>query len=68
MDDLTQTCMDKDTIESFCGCIGSAGSSESAAQAFCNRAKTDKKLNEEDLTDLKTALMDDEESCCDCEC
>ncbi len=68
MDTLTQTCMDKETIDSFCDCIGGAGSADPAAQTFCSRAKTDKNLNEEDLADLKTALMDDEESCCDCEC
>jgi len=39
-----------------------------AALAFCNRAKTDKNVTGEDLTELKMALMDrkEDEACCDC--
>ena len=69
MNTLFQKCMDIDTVGSFCDCIAGGESADPAAQAFCNRAKTDKKITGEDLADLKTALMDQEdEACCECEC
>jgi len=69
METLSYKCMDIDTVGSFCDCIAGGESADPAAQAFCNRAKTDKKITREDLADLKTALMDQEdEACCECEC
>ncbi len=68
MDTLTQNCMDKETVDSFCGCIGGNASADPAAQAFCTNAKNDPRITGEDLAELKMALSDDEGSCCDCEC
>jgi len=70
MGTLSNKCMDIDTVGSFCDCMGGGESADPAAQAFCNRAKIDKKITDEDLADLKTALMDQEEdeACCECEC
>jgi len=66
---LSDKCMDKDTVDSFCGCMAGEERTNQAAQAFCNRAKTDKTLTPEDLADLKMALLDEEdESCCECGC
>jgi hypothetical protein len=66
---LNETCMDKDSVESFCDCIGGSGSADPTAQAFCNRAKSDARITKEDLEDLKMALTDEEdESCCECAC
>jgi hypothetical protein len=60
-------CMDKDTIDTFCGCIANEKAEESAATAFCNRAKNDKNISGEDLAELKIALLDiEDDSCCEC--
>jgi hypothetical protein len=67
MDRLTETCMLIDKVDSFCDCIGGDESADPAAQAFCSRADIDKKITDEDLADLKTALLDEEdEACCEC--
>jgi len=60
-------CMDINSVGSFCDCIAGEAAVDAAAQAFCNRAKTDNNITGEDLTELKMALMDlEEETCCDC--
>ena len=61
----SQKCMDIDTVGSFCDCIAVDETADPAAQAFCNRAKTDKNITEEDLAELKLSLME-EDACCDC--
>jgi len=67
---LSYKCMDIDTVGPFCDCIAGGESADRAAQAFCNRAKIDKKITDEDLADLKIAVMDQEENeaCCECDC
>ena len=62
-------CVDINTVGSFCDCISGEEPVDPAAQAFCNRAKTDKNITGEDLAELKMALKDLEEDdacCCDC--
>ena len=69
MKTLSEKCADINTVGSFCGCIAKDESADPAAQAFCNRAKTDKNITGEDLAELKMALSDleeDEACCCDC--
>jgi len=68
MKTLSRKCSDINTVGSFCDCIASEGSVDPAAEAFCNRAKTDKNITGEDLAELKMALSDleDEGCCCDC--
>jgi hypothetical protein len=69
MEKLFQKCADINTVGSFCDCITGEESVDPAAQAFCNRAKTDKNITGEDLAELKMALTDmeeDEACCCDC--
>jgi hypothetical protein len=62
-----QECVDFNTVGSFCDCIVGEGPVDPAAQAFCNRAKTDKNITGDDLAELKMALMDMEDgACCDC--
>ncbi len=69
METLSQKCADINTVGSFCDCITGEESVDPAAQAFCNRAKTDKNITGDDLAELKMALMDQEdEACCDCSC
>jgi hypothetical protein len=70
METVTEKCMPIDTVGSFCDCIGGEETADPAAQAFCFRAETDKKITNGDLADLKAALTDSEEdeSCCECEC
>jgi len=60
-------CVDSNTVNSFCDCIAGEEAVDPAAEAFCNRAKTDKKITGKELAELKMALMDPEdEACCDC--
>jgi len=60
-------CVDSNTVNSFCDCIAGEKAVDPAAEAFCNRAKTDKKITGKELAELKMALMDPEdEACCDC--
>ncbi len=67
METLPQKCVDIKTVGSFCECIAGKEPVDPAAQAFCKRAKTDKKITGEDLAELKMALMDlEEETCCEC--
>jgi hypothetical protein len=67
MDTLNKKCVDNNTVGSFCGCIAGDEAADPAAKAFCNRAKTDKKITGEDLAELKMALSDiEEDACCDC--
>jgi hypothetical protein len=64
---LSQICSDINTVSSFCDCIAGEETVELAAQAFCNKAKTDKNITGDDLADLKIALMAlEDEACCDC--
>lgn len=66
MEKLTK-CVDNNTVGSFCDCIASGAPVDPAAEAFCNRAKTDKNITGEDLAELKMALMDlEDDACCDC--
>jgi len=67
MDTLSKKCLDNTTVGSFCACIAGEESADPAAQSFCNRAKTDKHITNEDLTELKMALTDPEDDAC-CEC
>ncbi len=62
---LPQKCMDIDSVVPFCDCIAGEESVDAAAQAFCNRAKTDKNITNDDLAELKIALMEDD-VCCEC--
>jgi len=67
METLPQKCVDINTVGSFCDCIAGYEPEGSAAQAFCNRAKTDKNITGEDLAELKMSLMDPEDDeCCEC--
>jgi len=68
MKTLPEKCAGIDTVESFCGCISDEEHVDPAAKAFCNRAKTDKNITNEDLSELKMTLMDREEddACCEC--
>jgi hypothetical protein len=67
MDTLSRKCMDRDTISSFCDCIGREEPVNTTAQSFCTRAKADPTVSEKDLIALKMALLDQaEDSCCDC--
>jgi len=61
-------CEDINTVGSFCDCIANEELVDPAAETFCNRAKTDKNITDEDLAELKMALMDreEDEACCDC--
>ena len=69
MDTRLDTCVNNNTVDSFCDCIAGDESADPAAKAFCNRAKVDKNITGEDLADLKAALSDlDDEACCDCGC
>ena len=66
METLPQKCVNINTVGSFCDCIVGEEAVDPAAQAFCNRAKTDKNIIGEDLAELKLALMDlEDEACCD---
>jgi len=67
MGKLSQECADIKTVSSFCGCIAGDETADPAAQAFCNRAKTEKNITGDDLDELKIALMGlEDEACCDC--
>jgi hypothetical protein len=67
MDTLSQKCGNINTVSSFCDCIAGEETVDPAAQAFCNRAKTDKNITGDDLSNLKIALMDlEDDVCCDC--
>ncbi len=66
MDLRSKNCMDIDTVGSFCDCIAGDETADQAAQAFCNRAKTDKNITGEDLAELKIALIGEDDACCDC--
>ncbi len=67
MKTLPKKCEEIESVSSFCDCMAVEDPSNSAAQAFCNRAKTDKNITGEDLTELKMSLMDEEDGAC-CEC
>jgi hypothetical protein len=67
MDTLSKKCKDINSVGSFCGCIAGEESVDPAAEAFCNRAKTDKNVTGEDLAELKKALVDlEDDDCCGC--
>ena len=65
MEVILQKCLGIETVDSFCDCIAGEEPADPAAKAFCNRAKTDKNVTDEDLAELKMALADDD-ACCDC--
>jgi len=65
METLPQKCVYIDTVDSFCDCIEREKPVDPAAQSFCSRAKTDKNITDENLAELKMALMEDD-SCCEC--
>jgi hypothetical protein len=67
METLPQKCVDINTVGSFCDCIAEHELVDSAAEDFCNRAKTDKNITVEDLAELKMSLTDPEDDVC-CEC
>lgn len=58
METLSQKCADTNTVSSFCNCIAVEETVDPEAQAFCNRAKIEKNITGDDLTDLKMALLD----------
>ncbi len=58
MDILPRKCADINTVGSFCECITAEGPVDPAAVAFCERAKTDKKITGDELSELKKALRD----------
>jgi hypothetical protein len=67
METLPEKCMDINTVGSFCDCIAGEEAVDAAAEAFCSRTKNDKNITDEDLAELKIALMDmEDDSCCDC--
>jgi hypothetical protein len=67
MKTLPDKCVDINSVGSFCGCIAGVESVDPAAEAFCNRAKTDKNITGDNLAELKMALMDlEDEACCEC--
>ena len=60
-------CVDSNTVNSFCDCIAGEEAVDPAAEAFCNRAKTDKKITGKELAELKMALMNlEDDACCEC--
>ena len=60
-------CVDINSVGSFCDCIAGGEAVDPAAEAFCNRAKTDKNITGDNLAELKMALMDlEDEACCEC--
>ena len=60
-------CVDNNTVGSFCDCIADDETVDPAAEGFCNRAITDKKITGEELAELKMALIDlEDDACCDC--
>ena len=67
MKTLPDKCVGINSVGSFCGCIAGEESVDPAAEAFCNRAKTDKNVTGDNLAELKMALMDlEDEACCEC--
>jgi hypothetical protein len=69
METISKKCATINTVGSFCDCIAGDETADPAAQAFCNRAKTDNKITGEDLAELKMALSDlDEDDACCCDC
>ena len=67
METLPKKCVDINTVGTFCDCMAGEEPVDPAAEAFCNRAKTDKNITGEDLAELKMALMDlEDDACCDC--
>ena len=67
METLPKKCVDINTVCTFCDCMAGEEPVDPAAEAFCNRAKTDKNITGEDLAELKMALMDlEDDACCDC--
>jgi hypothetical protein len=71
MEALSQKCADINTVSSFCDCIAGEENVDSAAQSFCNKAKTDKNVTGDDLAELKIESMDEKDvlkdgACCDC--
>ena len=67
MKTLIRKCEDNNTVGSFCDCVSGGESADPAATAFCNRAKTDTKINGDDLDELKKALIDlEDDGCCEC--
>jgi hypothetical protein len=64
---LPQKCVNIDTVGAFCDCIAGEEPVDPAVQTFCNEAKTDKNITDEDLAKFKMALMElEDEACCDC--
>ncbi len=68
METLSQKCVDINAVGSFCDCIAGEEPVDPAAEAFCNRAKSDKNITGEDLAELKMALIDLEDDACCCDC
>ncbi len=60
---MDSKCMDINTVNSFCECIGSEEKFDPATADFCTWANNDPKVTDEDLAELKMAL--EENDCCD---
>lgn len=60
MKTMPSKCRDINAVGSFCDCIDDAESVDTAARAFCERARTgnDRYVSGDDLTELKKALQD----------
>ncbi len=60
MELIPGTCMDINSIGSFCDCIEASGRADVAVENFCTRAREDngKSLTGDDLVELKKAIKD----------
>lgn len=68
MEPIPGTCMNDNTVGSFCDCIDDSECADEAARAFCTQARTDygkKNVTGDDLKELKKALAETEcKGCC----
>ncbi len=68
METVFEKCWDKDKVDSFCSCIAGVEPADPVTQAFCDSAKADKNVSDDDLIELKMRFMDlKHDACCDCE-
>lgn len=60
METIPKTCININTVRSFCDCIGNDASVDAAARGFCDRVQSGRAtdVTGDDLAELKKALMD----------
>lgn len=71
MGTVSDKCEDRNTVTSFCDCIGKEEAVDAAAKGFCKQAADNSgSVTGDDLVELKKALKDlketDDEGCCEC--